>query len=392
MDTPTFALDTAEEDEIFHFAPALVPLASACSFGKAKWTKDVVQYVLNPYPLRKQSSALPQLLQSLSETERKRVVKEAARVLYHCYSPPSNTTNWVDTPAPGKGVAKAVTPSLHVSSAAASLISIAVSFKDGGMWHYVADTSSYETFAGTCILPQDGEWAMTLSRSKGREVQSKYLTISFYDQFPSYRVFLLHFENRLGQRISIAVPVSFSPPPQPQLPFFNIAATQHRPVFPSMTKCIYKSVPFYRSVGTSGTRMASPSLAALYAHENLAKPIAHHRQPGSPFVGTLLETSGVSLSEWLRAPWPLVAGQYDNLIELSKLQVIAEIAGALASIHAKKMVHGVLCLDAIFINAEFSAKLLWNCEWTTEPPGLHNVERDPHEVRFFIFNHINSAF
>lgn len=374
-------------DVTMETAPVLVPLASACMFSKARWSKDVIQYILCPYPLRKQTNSLAQQLQALSETERKKVNKETSRVLYHSYFPASRTTNWVDHPAPAKDFVKVVTSALTVTNSSSDMVAITVLFKDAGVWHYIPDPSNYEPFLGSIILPQDGEWAMSTSKTKKGEQHSMYLTISFYDHFPSNRVFLAHFENRNMQRITVPITLALRPLVEPALPFHTLAASSHRHVFPSMTRCYYKGVPFYRSVGIKTEKQASQQLASLYAHPNLAKPVAQHKEPSSPYTGYLLETSPVSLSDWLRAPFPLTFNAtHPNLIELSKLQIITEIAGALGSIHAKNKVHGCLCLNAVFINAEFSAKLLWNSDWEPEGPTKSDVEHNPYEVRHDLFN------
>lgn len=383
----------AEEDEHpIELAPVLVPLASACVFSKAKWSKDVVQYVLCPYVLRKQTNSLAQQLQALSEADRKKVNKETSRVLYHSYFPASRTSNWVDHPSPAKDFVKVVTSALTITNSSSDMVSISVCFKDAGVWHYVPDPSNYEPFLGSLILPHDGEWLMSANKTKKGEVQSMYLSITFYDHFPSNRVFLAHFENRNMQRITIPMTLSLRPPSQPDLPFFTLPASRHRHVFPSITRCVYKSVPFYRSVGIKPEKGISTQLSSLYAHQNLAKPVALHKEPSSPFVGYFLETTGASLTDWLRSPFPLTNASHSNLIELSKLQMIAEIAGALASIHAKKFVHGCLCLAAVFINGEFSAKLLWNCDWEAEGPSKSDLERNTADVRLKNrYHHIREA-
>ena len=384
--TEALLASLADDGEaVIETAPILVPLASACVFSKAKWSKDVVQYILCPFPLRKQTNSLAQQLQALGEAERKKVNKETSRVLYHSYFPTSSrTSNWVDHPAPAKDFVKVVTSAVTVTYSSSDMVLLSVVFKDPGVWHYVPDASNYEPFLGSSIVPQNGEWVMSVTKAKKGELQSMYLSITFYDQFPSNRVFLAHFENRHLQRITIPITLSLRPPSQPELPYYGLAASRHRHVFPSMTRCVYKGVPFYRSVGVKTDKRASNVLASLYVHQNLAKPVALHKEPSSPYIGLFLETTGASLADWLRSPFPLTNASHPNHIELSKLQMIAELAGAVASIHAKKLVHGCLCVNAVFINAEFSAKLLWNCDWEAEGPSLADLKHSHDEVRTII--------
>jgi hypothetical protein len=152
----------------------------------------------------------------------------------------------------------------------------------------------------------------------------------------------------------------------------------------SMPRFNLRTGMFHLSQGN--THVDDPDeMVIKYDHPQLAKPIGRSNPSLGEQFYYMFESSPRRLPLWLSNPFPLVSGKHPDSIELSKYAILSQVASALSFVHEQGLIHGDLSIEAVFLDHNNSAKLVWNCEIVPEIPTQEKVMGNPTMVRSHLF-------
>ena len=333
--------------------------------------------------MRMQQEDLVSHLQKLKDSKRTKLFKEVTNVLYGDVEDGSTPIDWFGNNVYKSKLAEIENSNLLIDENNNFAGSIQVSFAQADRWTFQPDLGSLEVGNGYFLMFTQPPIYVSTSKKTTLDIQFQLVV---YGSKPAPRLILLPFVDSIKQLVLAPVLISVVTPTSSALQTFSGFFSNHRHCFSSIDHISFNGTNFYITSNSINSPLNIVDLRRVYGHDHLAKVVALHRGPPpnvDPYY--LFETSHVSLNQWIQRPWPLLDTntKYNDPIEISKLLILSQVADALLFVvNSSKTMHGCLCTDAIFIDSNYKAKLLWNISWTPVPPTQEQVLNCPEDVRY----------